>query len=324
MMRRKGFTLIELLVVIAIIAILAAMLFPVFARARESARKIQCLSNVKNIAIAIQIYLSDYDRFPPGAHDAAYLAYMDNHPGGGASGYTCSPRTFYADPYLRWPVILDEYVRNREVWKCPSATHPSGASWIVPFSSGVWWYALRDREGSWGNANCDGGGPCSGGWPVGWGGQVTDSITQQRCGNIEQGAFEMSVGVSGYVLMDVKTAQINDPTYLIVAGDLSSAGQGDIQTIGGMLYGFCGLGTDGTAGDCAQLPDAVNDIARWNSDWGYRSRVTPHLGGLNIGFADGHASWWAQQTAISTSPICEASLTPERKFRGLCPPPGDF
>ena len=60
-MRRKGFTLIELLVVIAIIAILAAMLFPVFARARESARKIQCLSNVKNIAMAFQIYLTDFD-----------------------------------------------------------------------------------------------------------------------------------------------------------------------------------------------------------------------------------------------------------------------
>jgi len=52
---------VELLVVIAIIAILAAMLFPVFARARESARKIQCLSNVKNIAMAFQIYLTDFD-----------------------------------------------------------------------------------------------------------------------------------------------------------------------------------------------------------------------------------------------------------------------
>ena len=51
MSKRHGFTLIELLVVIAIIAILAAMLFPVFARARESARKIQCLSNVKNIGL---------------------------------------------------------------------------------------------------------------------------------------------------------------------------------------------------------------------------------------------------------------------------------
>jgi len=59
MRRRKGFTLIELLVVIAIIGILAAMVFPVFARARESARKAVCLSNVKNIALAIQMYLAD-------------------------------------------------------------------------------------------------------------------------------------------------------------------------------------------------------------------------------------------------------------------------
>jgi prepilin-type N-terminal cleavage/methylation domain-containing protein len=64
-MRRRGFTLIELLVVIAIIGILAAMLFPVFARARESARKTQCLANVKNIAIALNMYLADWDKgFP--------------------------------------------------------------------------------------------------------------------------------------------------------------------------------------------------------------------------------------------------------------------
>jgi prepilin-type N-terminal cleavage/methylation domain-containing protein len=65
MTRRHGFTLIELLVVIAIIGILAAMLFPVFARARESARKIQCLSNVKNIAMAVQMYIADYQQSPP-------------------------------------------------------------------------------------------------------------------------------------------------------------------------------------------------------------------------------------------------------------------
>ena len=65
---RRGFTLIELLVVIAIIGILAAMLFPVFARARESARKIQCLSNVKNIALAFQMYLTDYDALMPKEH----------------------------------------------------------------------------------------------------------------------------------------------------------------------------------------------------------------------------------------------------------------
>jgi prepilin-type N-terminal cleavage/methylation domain-containing protein len=64
---RKGFTLIELLVVIAIIAILAAILFPVFARARESARRTSCLSNMKQIGLSLGMYLQDYDMvFPPG------------------------------------------------------------------------------------------------------------------------------------------------------------------------------------------------------------------------------------------------------------------
>src|SRR5260370_6629248 len=64
---RRGFTLIELLVVIAIIAILAAILFPVFARAREQARKTTCLSNMKQIGLSLGMYLQDNDEvFPPG------------------------------------------------------------------------------------------------------------------------------------------------------------------------------------------------------------------------------------------------------------------
>ena len=60
-LRKSGFTLIELLVVIAIIAILAAILFPVFAQAREKARTISCLSNQKNVGTGIQMYAQDYD-----------------------------------------------------------------------------------------------------------------------------------------------------------------------------------------------------------------------------------------------------------------------
>jgi prepilin-type N-terminal cleavage/methylation domain-containing protein len=63
---RRGFTLIELLVVIAIIAILAAILFPVFAQAREQARKSMCLSNCKQLGTAMQMYAQDYDDMLPG------------------------------------------------------------------------------------------------------------------------------------------------------------------------------------------------------------------------------------------------------------------
>ena len=63
---RHGFTLIELLVVIAIIAILAAILFPVFARARAKAKQSSCLNNVKQLSLGYQMYMSDYDeKFPP-------------------------------------------------------------------------------------------------------------------------------------------------------------------------------------------------------------------------------------------------------------------
>src|SRR5512136_1337050 len=66
MRRRSGFTLIELLVVIAIIAILAAILFPVFARAREKARQAQCQNNLKQVGTAMAMYMNDNgDRFPP-------------------------------------------------------------------------------------------------------------------------------------------------------------------------------------------------------------------------------------------------------------------
>ncbi len=85
---RSGFTLIELLVVIAIIAILAAILFPVFARAREKARQTTCLSNMKQVGLAAFMYADDYD-------ETMVLAY-------------------------EWKSKLDPYMKNRELFKCPS------------------------------------------------------------------------------------------------------------------------------------------------------------------------------------------------------------
>ncbi|MBU0610862.1 MAG: prepilin-type N-terminal cleavage/methylation domain-containing protein [Armatimonadetes bacterium] len=101
-MRSRGFTLIELLVVIAIIAILAAILFPVFARARAKARQTACLSNVKQISLALQMYAQDYDEcYPVVDHLAGY----------------------------GWWGPLQVYVKNAQMFRCPAykaaATEPA-------------------------------------------------------------------------------------------------------------------------------------------------------------------------------------------------------
>lgn len=109
---RSGFTLIELLVVIAIIAILAAILFPVFARAREQARKAACMSNLKQIGLAALLYIEDYDERLPDRRDLKQTL-----PGGYKpwSGWPTS------DPRAGWAVtIFDPYVRNEAIWTCPS------------------------------------------------------------------------------------------------------------------------------------------------------------------------------------------------------------
>ena len=114
MKRQDGFTLIELLVVIAIIAILAAILFPVFARAREKARQASCQSNLKQAILAGLMYAQDYDeRLCP---------------------HSLNPAS--TEGYPMWYDLLQPYVKNQQLQQCPSYAGAMGYGWTVLIPKG--------------------------------------------------------------------------------------------------------------------------------------------------------------------------------------------
>ncbi len=145
-MYRKGFTLIELLVVIAIIAILAAILFPVFAQARESARAVSCVSNQKQIGLSIKMYAQDFDeKFPMGTYPGPrnWEVNLDVTSYGGTNQWAdCGGFWKGFDPKDGGPVYtgcayggefyrtlmrvqLGPYIKNTQIWYCPSDPYRS-------------------------------------------------------------------------------------------------------------------------------------------------------------------------------------------------------
>jgi prepilin-type N-terminal cleavage/methylation domain-containing protein/prepilin-type processing-associated H-X9-DG protein len=116
-MRRTGFTLIELLVVIAIIAILAAILFPVFARAREKARQTSCLNNQKQIGLGLMMYVQDYDeRTPP---------------------------QFYGWGQPLWRDDIYPYVKNAQVFQCPSDSNAWATPHQASYGMNAYWRVIE-------------------------------------------------------------------------------------------------------------------------------------------------------------------------------------
>jgi prepilin-type N-terminal cleavage/methylation domain-containing protein/prepilin-type processing-associated H-X9-DG protein len=146
-MRRRGFTLIELLVVIAIIAILAAILFPVFARAREKARQASCQSNLKQLALSWQMYCQDYDERAPRYYQ-------------GPSGST------------NIMTRLMPYAKNQQIWVCPSGTgtsctstsHNPETAQRQMFGATSYGYNIVYESSSYGDWNNDGNSSGHHGW----------------------------------------------------------------------------------------------------------------------------------------------------------------
>lgn len=129
-MKRKGFTLIELLVVIAIVSILAAILFPVFARARENARKAACMSNQKQIGLAIMQYVQDYDGTYP----------------------VCEFRDSTNTLMYYWYQAIDPYIKNKQVFVCPTAgkiSNSGGYGWNIGGTNGANGFGYRGYGSAW-------------------------------------------------------------------------------------------------------------------------------------------------------------------------------
>jgi prepilin-type N-terminal cleavage/methylation domain-containing protein/prepilin-type processing-associated H-X9-DG protein len=139
-MKRKdqsGFTLIELLIVLVVIAVLTAILFPEFARTRETARRASCLSNVHQIALASEVYTQDYDE-----------TFLWNPPGGGTPGEVTSEqirrrtgrqRPCADQPCRTWAELLQPYLKSGAVLRCPS---------FLPEDPSLEWLGLQSYRGS--------------------------------------------------------------------------------------------------------------------------------------------------------------------------------
>jgi prepilin-type N-terminal cleavage/methylation domain-containing protein/prepilin-type processing-associated H-X9-DG protein len=238
MKKRSGFTLIELLVVIAIIAILASILFPVFARARENARRSSCLSNVKQIGLGFMQYTQDYDeKFPPafGYTDAAMtVARVDGTPGtpsqkfgldfGGAGVITNG---------VTWMDMIFPYVKSVQIFVCPSERSTS-VNTVNPWTP-----------------------------RYGYNNNIHHSVG---------GGYRVDGGPADKIPVSLSAIQRSAELFLIMDYQNASAGYAS-KYYTNYYY---------------NEPDGV----------GTGAFVAPHLEGANYAYADGHAKWTNQKSAV--------------------------
>jgi len=255
---KRGFTLIELLVVIAIIAILAAILFPVFARARENARKSSCQNNCKQLVLGFKQYINDFDeRYP-------MVAVTSNN-----------ASTSYAPPY-GWADALQPYIRNTQVYQCPSDTaEGSDTNGDTGFTD--YWYNKNFVR-----AIPRGGGTITTGANESMLSNSTQTILAGDGGNLTG----QNTGTARYAICGT-----NENYAPSLAGSITAADN--------VVCGAVGGGAN---------PPPTTTTLDVGSTAVYPSAKI-HLDGCNFAFADGHVKWLrgnndsqsAQVTGLSTT-----------------------
>jgi prepilin-type N-terminal cleavage/methylation domain-containing protein/prepilin-type processing-associated H-X9-DG protein len=268
MRKSRAFTLIELLVVIAIIAILAAILFPVFAQAREAARQSSCLSNTKQVSLAIMQYLQDYDeKFP-------IAIYTMDVNGVAGVGTPDRPWGVWKQAHIGWDKIIQPYVKNVQVFRCPSAADGPSST----------------------NTGVDDGATT---------GAIQFFINKNLSGDPFPGPHEWNSG-----FLPAKQANLSFPAATVMIGE-SEAGastgsmtqrfdgwgyaDGHLNLLNGDNNGSGGWGSGDEVQWLNPCMSKNNNQARMN-DRTTGAQPTPlrrHKNGANYAFADGHTKWYA-------------------------------
>jgi len=262
------------------------------------------------------MYLADNnDTLPTREHRQEVLDYFNTRPGGGStfdwnpeeSGEPNCHRAHQWNPYLRWPVVLDEYTKNRDVWNCPSAKLENGATAII--GSPDWLSYLQAWEGTWGKGGSAGW--CGPSFPAGWGGAITDTCLQDTSAMADTKHFRLSIGTRGGA--DLKLVSVQDPVSYPICGD-GGAVVFDMTPAVLAWPDICALECSGNrcdwvdweliaSGGCDWAADCYQDYAPNNgafiADPTLRKPFTRHLGGVNVGYLDGHASWINSDSLIN-------------------------
>jgi prepilin-type N-terminal cleavage/methylation domain-containing protein/prepilin-type processing-associated H-X9-DG protein len=281
--KASGFTLIELLVVIAIIAILAAILFPVFAQAREAARKTACLSNTKQLGLGIMMYVQDYDEvYPMNSWDVPAIGVADNdlHSGNYLSSVT-------------WIWQIMPYIKNRQILVCPSDPNPENA------------FTGFDDDPCNLTSCCDGWGiPTPMSYSINdliigyaWSGNPNGCFGTGNTGSLSMAAIPAPA--SNYLLADEGQEFIDD--YWL--NDLRAANYSRVMNHKAPPDGYR-ADTNPPARD----PNWLTELRSGS--------IERHQMGQNITFADGHAKWRNYSQTFSGNPYDDAGILSNE---GICP-----